>query len=39
MQPLHPPALLMGIIAALCVFALEWGLCWFLYRKKIFFKV
>jgi len=38
-QPLHPPTLLMGIIASLCVFALEWGLCWFLYRKRIFFKV
>jgi predicted acyltransferase len=38
-QPLHPPALLQGIIASLCVFGLEWGLCWFLYRKKIFFRV
>jgi predicted acyltransferase len=39
LQPLHPPTLLMGIIASLCVFALEWGLCWFLFRKKIFFRV
>jgi len=39
MQPLHPPTLLMGIIASLFVFALEWGLCWFLFRKKIFFRV
>jgi predicted acyltransferase len=38
-QPLNPPALLQGIIASLCVFGLEWGLCWFLYRKKIFFRV
>lgn len=38
-QPLHPPALLQGIFAALCVFGLEWGLCWFLYRKKIFLRV
>jgi predicted acyltransferase len=38
-QPLHPPALLQAIFASLCVFALEWGLCWFLYRKRIFFRV
>ena len=23
----------------LCVFGLEWGLCYFLYKKKIFFRV
>lgn len=39
MHPLHPPAMLEGIIASCCVFALEWGLCWFLYRKRIFLKV
>jgi len=38
-QPLHVPALPQAIIASCCVFSLEWGLCWFLYRKKIFFKV
>jgi predicted acyltransferase len=38
-NPLHLPTHLQGIIAALCVFALEWLLCWFLYRKKIFFRV
>jgi predicted acyltransferase len=38
-RPLHPPILLQGIIASLSVFALEWGLCWFLYRKRIFFRV
>ena len=38
-QPLHTPALLQGIFASLCVFGLEWGLCWFLFRKKIFFRV
>lgn len=27
------------IIAACCIFALEWVLCYFLYKKKIFFKV
>jgi predicted acyltransferase len=38
-NPLHLPADLQGVIAALCVFSLEWLLCWFLYRKKIFFRV
>jgi predicted acyltransferase len=36
---IHTPELLSGIIASLCIFALEWGLCYFLYRKKIFFKL
>jgi len=27
------------IVAALVIFALEWGLCYWLYRKKIFFKI
>ncbi|MBS1661254.1 MAG: DUF5009 domain-containing protein [Bacteroidetes bacterium] len=27
------------IIASLVIFACEWGLCYFLYRKKIFFRV
>ena len=27
------------IIAALCIFTLEWLLCYFLYKRKIFFKV
>ncbi len=27
------------IVAAICVFGLEWSLCYFLYKKKIFFKV
>jgi predicted acyltransferase len=36
---IHTPELLSSIIASLCIFALEWGLCYFLYRKKIFFKL
>ncbi len=28
-----------AVVACLCIFALEWLLCYFLYRKKIFFKV
>lgn len=35
----HFPPLLMGLITSLIIFALEWGLCYFLYRKKIFFKL
>lgn len=27
------------VIAAICIFTLEWLLCFFLYKKKIFFKV
>lgn len=27
------------IMAAICIFSLEWLLCYFLYKKKIFFKV
>lgn len=27
------------IIAAICIFTLEWLLCYFLYKRKIFFKV
>jgi predicted acyltransferase len=27
------------IVAAICIFTLEWLLCYFLYKKKIFFKV
>ncbi len=27
------------IVTSLCIFALEWGLCYFLYRRKIFFKL
>ena len=33
------PSAAMGIITALIVFAIEWQLCYFLYRKGIFFKV
>jgi predicted acyltransferase len=36
---INTPGLLSAIIASLCIFALEWGLCYFLYRKKIFFKL
>jgi len=35
----HASDMLKFIIAALCIFTLEWLLCYFLYRKKIFFKL
>ncbi len=28
----------MMITTSLCIFALEWGMCYFLYKKKIFFR-
>lgn len=39
MRMINVPALTSAMITSLCVFGLEWGLCYFLYRKKIFFKV
>jgi predicted acyltransferase len=33
------PGGLMTIITSLGIFGLEWGMCYFLYRNKIFFKV
>ncbi|TMI96226.1 MAG: DUF5009 domain-containing protein [Bacteroidetes bacterium] len=35
----NTPEMLSNIIASLCIFALEWGLCYFLYKRKIFFKL
>jgi predicted acyltransferase len=39
MSIIHLPVWLMGIITSLIIFALEWSLCYFLYRKGIFFKI
>ncbi len=33
------PSVPMGILTALAVFTLEWQMCYFLYRRKIFFKI
>ncbi len=33
------PLVPMGILSALAIFTLEWRMCYFLYRKRIFFKV
>ena len=35
----NTPEALSNILAALCVFAVEWGILYFLYKKKIFFKL
>jgi len=39
LQWIHTPQALSAIISSLCIFFLEWGLCYFLYRKGIFFKL
>ncbi len=39
LQLISFPETLIEIITALCIFGLEWGLCYFLYSKKIFFKL
>ncbi|WP_225975481.1 acyltransferase family protein [Panacibacter ginsenosidivorans] len=35
----NTPEMLSNILASLCIFALEWTMCWFLYKKKVFFKL
>ncbi len=39
MEFINTPHAIMMIITPLFIFSLEWGLCYFLYRKKIFFKL
>ena len=39
MSFIHVPDGLMLIITSLSIFGLEWGICYWLYRKKIFFKL
>jgi predicted acyltransferase len=39
LELIHTPEIFSSIFASLCIFALEWGLCYFLYKKKIFFKL
>jgi predicted acyltransferase len=36
---INTPAMTSHILVSLSIFGLEWGLCYFLYRKKIFFRV
>jgi predicted acyltransferase len=33
------PLFVQAIVSSLCIFGLEWGLCYFLYKRKIFFKL
>ena len=39
MELVHVPHGLILIISSLCIFGLEWGMCYWLYKKKIFFKL
>ena len=39
MSFINTPAIVMGIITSLVIFALDWSLCNFLYKKRIFFKI
>jgi predicted acyltransferase len=39
MKMVNTPNLVMGIVSSLVLFGFEWSLCYFLYRKKIFFRV
>ncbi len=39
MKMVNMPEFPMLIITSLCIFTLEWLLCYFLYKKKIFFKL
>ncbi len=36
---IHTPQMLSLIISSLCIFILEWSICYWLYKKKIFFKI
>jgi predicted acyltransferase len=35
----HTPEILSLVLSSLCLFALEWGMCYFLYKKSIFFRI
>jgi len=39
LQLINTPSIPSAIITSLTIFACEWGLCYFLYRKKIFFRL
>jgi predicted acyltransferase len=39
LQIVHVAEMPAAIISSLCIFALEWRLCYFLYKNKIFFKL
>jgi len=35
----NSPQFLMGLVTSITILAIEWYLCYFLYRKRIFFKI
>ncbi|QEC80397.1 DUF5009 domain-containing protein [Mucilaginibacter ginsenosidivorax] len=39
LSPTHLPVLFIGIIASALTFLLEWFLCWYMFRKKVFIKI
>jgi predicted acyltransferase len=39
MALVHVPLTIQNITTSLIIFMLEWGMCYFLYKKKIFFKL
>lgn len=39
MEFVHVPVIISLIITSLCIFGLEWWMCYFLYRKKFFFRL
>lgn len=39
LQMIYVPDIIRAIISSLCIFAFEWSLCYFLYKKNIFFKL
>ena len=39
MGMINMPAVLMGIITSLVIFALEWSMCRFLYERRVFFRI
>jgi predicted acyltransferase len=39
MQVIHVPVLLSNIISSFCIFSVAWGMCYFLYKQKIFFRL
>jgi len=39
LQMANMPIFVQTILSSLCIFTLEWGLCYFLYKRKIYFKL
>lgn len=39
MEMMGMPEFFMGVITSLCIFGLEWGMCYWLYKRNIFFRI